>query len=225
MPKPGKTHITILLDRSGSMSATADDAIGGFNHLLEVQKAEPGECTFTLIQFDHEYQIRHFMEPISDIQPLTSRTFEPRGSTAYVDALARSIIETGKALEAIPDPERPFTVIFAVITDGMENASVEHRGPDGRAAVARMVDHQRDTYGWQFAFMGSNQDAIQTGGELHIPAASALTYGNDQEQIKGAFDSLARGISRSRAGGASGQCVAMSFTDEDRKKQEGIKTK
>jgi hypothetical protein len=35
------THITILLDRTGSMESIRDDTIGGFNTFLDQQKDQP----------------------------------------------------------------------------------------------------------------------------------------------------------------------------------------
>lgn len=42
------THITVILDRTGSMQTIRDDTIGGFNTFLEQQKIEPGMATLTL---------------------------------------------------------------------------------------------------------------------------------------------------------------------------------
>ena len=51
--------ITVVLDRSGSMSCIRDDTIGGFNSFLKDQKAAPGEDLLTLIQFDDKYETMH----------------------------------------------------------------------------------------------------------------------------------------------------------------------
>lgn len=218
--KSGKTHITFLLDRSGSMRSTADDAVGGFNTLLENQKKLPGECTVSVIQFDHEYRKDYHMTPIAEIMPLTDKTFVPRGSTAYVDALARSITELGETLEAMPEEERPEIVIFAVITDGMENSSQTYRGPDGRAKVRQMIEHQREVYKWQFAFMGSDEGALEHAEEMAIPMSGRLTYANSGGGVAMSMASLDAGIERARGlRGPGGQSVGMSFTNEDRKKQ------
>ncbi len=40
--KQGYTHMTIILDRTGSMAPIRDDTIGGFNTFLREQKAQPG---------------------------------------------------------------------------------------------------------------------------------------------------------------------------------------
>ena len=45
-----KTHIYILLDRSGSMSSIANDVIGGFNHLINEQKKNGPDARVTFVQ-------------------------------------------------------------------------------------------------------------------------------------------------------------------------------
>jgi len=54
--KTNHTDITIVLDRSGSMSSVASDTIGGFNRFLEDQKKAPGTASITLHQFDHVFE-------------------------------------------------------------------------------------------------------------------------------------------------------------------------
>ena len=36
-----RTHITVILDRTGSMEAIRDDTIGGYNAFLESQRLQP----------------------------------------------------------------------------------------------------------------------------------------------------------------------------------------
>ena len=50
--KQGYAHVAVVLDRSGSMESVKGDTIGSFNEFIKKQKGEPGECTFSLIQFD-----------------------------------------------------------------------------------------------------------------------------------------------------------------------------
>jgi hypothetical protein len=42
------THITMVLDSSGSMQSLKEDTIGGFNAFLDDQEDEDGEATITL---------------------------------------------------------------------------------------------------------------------------------------------------------------------------------
>jgi len=83
-----KTHIYILLDRSGSMSSIANDVIGGFNHLISEQKKNGPDAKVTFVQFDSQ-DPQHVVvagAPISEITDLTSETYIPRGSTPLLDA-------------------------------------------------------------------------------------------------------------------------------------------
>jgi hypothetical protein len=45
------THITFVLDSSGSISKIRDDTIGGFNTFLADQRDEPGRAAVTLYEF------------------------------------------------------------------------------------------------------------------------------------------------------------------------------
>ena len=87
--KSGYTHISVILDRTGSMEPIRDDIIGGFNSFLEQQKAEPGHATLTLVQFDSEdpYEVIHSFEPLDEIPKLSRETFIPRASTPLFDAV------------------------------------------------------------------------------------------------------------------------------------------
>lgn len=38
------TELVFILDKSGSMAGLESDSIGGFNAMLQKQKALPGEC-------------------------------------------------------------------------------------------------------------------------------------------------------------------------------------
>jgi hypothetical protein len=207
------TDITLVLDRSGSMASIRDDAIGGVTAFIEGQKAAPGRCVFTLVQFDHEYQIVHSAVPIADVPPLTRETFVPRGNTAMLDAIARAVTETGARLAAMPEAERTGKVILAILTDGQENASVEyHRNHGGHARVKAMIDHQREVYGWQVIYLGANQDAVAVGASIGVPQSTSMSFAADN--IGQVTNTLSRNVRSYRMGG---QSASLAYTDEDRK--------
>lgn len=164
--------ITIVLDRSGSMSAVRDDTIGGFNTFLEEQKALPGSADVTLVQFDNEYDILYEGRSLPDIAPLSAKTFVPRGSTALLDAVGRTLNATGARLAAQPEAARAAKVLFVIMTDGEENASHEFTAKQ----VFEMITHQREKYQWQIVFIGANQDAVATAASYGIPQTNALNY-------------------------------------------------
>jgi hypothetical protein len=97
---------------------------------------------------------------------------DPRGSTALLDAMGRLVTDAGARLAALPEDQRPGTVVVAVMTDGLENASREWT----HAGVRELVDQQTQAYGWQFLYMGADQDAVEVGTRLGIDAAHAMTW-------------------------------------------------
>jgi hypothetical protein len=169
------THIYFLLDRSGSMQSIKTDIEGGFAAFVDEQRATPGECRVTLAQFDTEYETVYADRPVADVGQLV---LEPRGSTALLDSMARLIIEGGRRLAELPEDRRPGTVIVAIMTDGLENASREWT----HAAVKRLVEQQTTEYAWQFLYMGADQDAIEVGAQIGVPMAQSVTFGRGKSR-------------------------------------------
>ena len=120
MNKP-LTEIVFILDRSGSMQSMVEPAISGFNRLLREQQQVPGHARFTLVLFDDQYELPFHSVPIEEVVELDTTTFVPRGSTALLDAIGRTIDELGKKLSNTPAADRPDQVIIAILTDGEEN--------------------------------------------------------------------------------------------------------
>lgn len=190
-----KTDISVLLDRSGSMASIKADTIGGFNEFLAAQKAEPGEATMTLVQFDSSGYDRVIdAKPLAEAEPLTDHTFQPRGSTPLLDSMARIIQETGERLRAMNPTERPEKVIVVIVTDGEENCSKEFT----RDEVMAMVTHQRGAYKWDFIYLGANQDAIRAAAQVGIPSFMAANYTG--HNTRKAYRAAATLTSASRSG-------------------------
>ncbi len=205
------TDISIVLDRSGSMESVRSDTIGGVNTFLDGQRATPGAATVSLVQFDHKYQELYSGKPVAEAPNLTGETFVPRGNTALLDAIGRTINATGKRLAAMPEADRPGKVVFVIVTDGQENASKEFDAP----TVNKLITHQREAYKWEFIFMGANQDAIAAAGRIGIAKGSSLTYAANAVGTSAAFASATRSTTNYRTG-VSGQTV---FSADDRQAQ------
>jgi hypothetical protein len=123
----------------------------------------------TLAQFDDTYEVVYAALPVSQVPPLA---LQPRGTTALLDAMGRLVTDAGAELAALPEDRRPGTVIVAVMTDGLENASREWTHP----AIRSLVEQQTRDYGWQFLYMGADQDAVEVGRSLGVTAGSSVTY-------------------------------------------------
>ena len=192
--KEGLTEIISLVDRSGSMQSILDDAIGGFNTFLRSQQDQPGEAKLSLILFDHEYQIVHQAVDIQQVEPLNQDTYVPRGSTALLDAVGKTIDAVGERLAATPESEKPSQVIVSILTDGYENASQTYSKPK----VAEMIKHQTEKYNWAFEFQAANMDAFAAAKELSIAPDRVVQFEATGEGVRDAFVQQSQRISAMR---------------------------
>ncbi|HEX7071545.1 MAG TPA: vWA domain-containing protein [Rhodothermales bacterium] len=188
------SHISFILDRSGSMESLRREAIGGFNAFVDSQRLEPGTADLSLILFDHEYLPTLENVDMKRVPHLTDETYVPRGTTALHDAIGRTIDDLGVQLAGLPESKRPEKVIVAILTDGLENASSRYTP----RKVAQMIAHQREKYSWEFVFLGANQDAILTAQQLSIDPAAAYSFAPTAQGVAEAYGSLNREISMRR---------------------------
>ncbi len=188
------TEIAFVLDRSGSMNPIAADAIGGFNTFLAAQQALPGQARLTLVLFDHEYLVPHNNVDIHAVPPLDATTYVPRGMTALLDAVGRTIDDAGARLAATPEAERPAKVIVAILTDGQENASRDYTF----VKVAAMIKHQQEKYSWEFVFLAANQDAIAAAGALSIREQDAIAFAATPQGVRQAHMAVSDRVTLAR---------------------------
>lgn len=208
--KDSLTQISIVLDRSGSMADVRDATISGFNEFVKGQKAAPGDCNVTLIQFDTENAFEEiFDEPLNKVPELTTKTYVPRGGTPLHDAIGRTITTLGSKLEKKSEDSRPGKVVIVVMTDGLENSSHEYTAPK----IAEMIKHQREAYNWEFIFLGANQDAILTGEKLNIPMTHAATYSHTPAGTHNVMHAMASNVRSYRV---TGQSASLNFSKEQR---------
>lgn len=166
------TYIAFILDRSGSMQSMAEEAIGGFNGFLSDQQKEEGEARLSLILFDHEYTPLVENTPIQAVQPLDADTYQPRGTTALLDAMGRTIDDLGKQLAQMPEDERPGTVIVVTLTDGMENASQDY----SYEKLGEMIQHQKKAYHWDFLFLGADLTSTEQSANFKLEPSERIQY-------------------------------------------------
>lgn len=182
------TEIAFILDRSGSMQSMIEPAIAGFNTFLRDQQQAEGDARLTLVLFDDEYLVPCASLPVSEVVELDTTTFIPRGCTALLDAIGRTIDELGARLATLPEAERPGQVVVAILTDGQENASRRFDLPE----IREKIRHQEQHYSWRFLFLGANQDAIATAASIGVAAADSATFMHDAF----GYQSSAKAVSR-----------------------------
>ena len=210
------TDLTIVLDRSGSMSSFGSEVITSINAFLEKQKKEVGKCLVTLIQFDSANRYDVVLDKV-DIKNARLETFDPRGTTPLYDCLGRAINDAGARFKSMAESERPANVVFLIMTDGFENASVEFTSEQ----VKGMVQTQENEFNWNFVYLGANQNAMVEGAKFGTSAAKSANF----KSFDSALDVYSNKLSRSRglaASGASLQAIKASheYTQEEREKTE-----
>jgi hypothetical protein len=147
---------------------------------------------------------------IRKIQPLTRAQYYVRGCTALLDAVGQAIHHIGNVHKYAREEDRPAKTLFVITTDGMENASRTYTYDK----VKKMIEHQKEKYGWEFIFMGANIDAVETAQRFGIQKERAATYRCDSEGTRINFRVMSEIVSRVRSS-ASHQAMKEDLDDAD----------
>jgi hypothetical protein len=186
--------VTLLLDKSGSMSAVRDATIEAVNAYLDTLKEQSGTL-FSLVQFDSNGLEKTCVRtPIEQSPRLDKSNYIPAASTPLVDAAVKTIHAVDASLSQFE--KRP-KVVFAIQTDGQENASTEYTMADLNKLIK-----DKTVEGWQFVFMGCGIDAYDQAAQMGIATADTMSYNATAESTKSAFASAAMNT-RSYLNGAS----------------------
>ena len=178
--KKDLTELVFILDRSGSMASLVDDTIGGFNSMIEKQKAEEGECLVSVVLFNEEQYVLYDRIPIAEVSEMTRKEYFAAGCTALIDAMGGAIHHIGNVHKYAREEDVPEKTVFVITTDGMENASRFYSADK----VRQMVSLEQDKYGWEFLFLGANIDAVETARSYGLREGHAVRYNNDKEGIE-----------------------------------------
>lgn len=166
------TEMVFILDRSGSMQGLEKDTIGGFNSMIEKQKELDGECYVSTILFDDRSEVLHDRVKLSSVPKMTEKDYFVRGCTALLDAVGGAIHHIGNIHKYARPSDVPGKTIFVITTDGMENASRCYSSHD----VKRMIEKEKEKYGWEFLFIGANIDAGLEAEKIGIDRNRSVNY-------------------------------------------------
>lgn len=182
-----KTQIfnLIILDKSGSMGSIANAAISGFNETVggirsaqERFKDTQEHFVSLMIFCDCEKTMVYDMVPVAEVKELTSKEYRPCCCTPLYDAMGISINALYKAIKDKEDA----TAVVTIITDGLENASKEYNG----AAIKALVERMKDEEGWNFSYIGTNQDVQATSASLSID--NHMEFRDDETGMRDAWE-------------------------------------
>ena len=209
--KKNLTEIVFILDRSGSMSGLEKDTIGGFNSLIERQKKEEGEAYISTVLFDNEIQVLHDRVPLDKVRPMTEEEYFVGGCTALLDAVGGAIHHIGNVHKYAREEDRPEKTLFVITTDGQENASTRYTYDK----VKKLVERQKERFGWEFLFLGANIDAAKEAGRFGIQEDRTANYVCDAQGTEVNYRALNKAISRVRCAASACCTEALSGWNDE----------
>jgi len=161
------------------------------DHFCNVIRIKSGSLLFCQI---HLSPCPYDRINLKAIAPITEKEYYVRGTTALLDAVGKTINKIVAVQKHTAEEYRADKVLFVITTDGMENASREY----SYEQIRRMVERQKEKYGWEFIFLGANIDAVETAGRFGIDAGNAANYHADSEGVQLNFQVLSEVITNVR---------------------------
>ena len=173
-PTP-KTYVVMIMDKSGSMWSCKDKARNHFNEQVQEIKAsaEGQDVRVSLVMFNRYLEYRYFNAELESLRELQIRDYTTHGGTALNDAIGCTIDKM--KLEHADLGEDHVSVLFVIVTDGMENSSrtyPKHRQADLKARMASLQESGR----WTFTYMGTEHDVEYAARSYSIPAANVMRF-------------------------------------------------
>lgn len=208
-------ELVFILDRSGSMAGLESDTIGGFNAMIAKQRKEEGKVLVSTVLFDTRTKVIHDRVPLSQVTKMTEEEYEVGGCTALLDAVGQAIHHIGNVHKYARKEDVPDKTLFVITTDGMENASRYYTYDK----VSQMINRQKECYGWEFIFLGSNIDACKEAQRFGIEKEMAVEYLNDPIGTKLNYEVISDAITMVRSTSKSLSADWKKRIDEDYKKR------
>lgn len=173
-PTLDQLDIIFLIDRSGSMSGSETDTIGGFNSYIKREKENGFKTKVTTILFDHQYEVLYSRKDINEVCELTDKEYYVRGSTALLDAIGKTINTLDKEIDN--------KVLFIIMTDGYENSSVEYN----KTQIKNLINNHQ----WEFIYIGADIDSYAEAASIGIRKSRTANYNKSKEGYDDLFASV-----------------------------------
>lgn len=191
------TELVFILDRSGSMAGLESDTIGGFNSMIEKQKKQEGECYVSTVLFDDISEVLYDRVKLINVPKMTDEDYTVRGCTALVDAIGDAIRHISNIHKYAREEDVPERTIFVITTDGLENASRRYTSEH----IKKMIEYQKEKYGWEFLFIGANIDAVETANRYGINQDRAVNYNADSKGTRVLYATVSDAVCCARKSG------------------------
>ena len=173
-----KIYNVVILDKSGSMTSIRKQAVDSVNEtfgcIRSMRKKNVEQEQFvTLVAFcGCEQKVIYENTPIEKVNNITPSDYEPCCMTPLYYAIGNVCTR----LHTTVKDDESASVAVTIITDGYENASRRY----DYERVRRMIERQKEKYGWEFLFLGANIDAAKEAARFGIGADRAVNYKCDE---------------------------------------------
>ena len=198
------SRLIFIADKSGSMREHINDTKGSLMSFLDKQRAQVDPMSKVDIYTFNGSVVNVFSGLISDNIDFP---YDADGCTALYDAIGHTITNTINSLTKLDGVPKPDEVYIIILTDGEENSSSKYT----KGAISELISSQEKA-GWKFIFMGANQDAILSGGNIGLKAGACLNYSQNVLATECAMDSINNAINRVR----SKESTSVNFSQIER---------
>lgn len=205
------TAISIILDRSASMTYRQIETVNAVNRFLKKARADDNlkDADLNLTIFDSVSIDTIRSGKPTDIADFSVRDFEPRAATPLYDAV-------GSGVDDLDRRATDGKGALVIVTDGYENASRKH----SHESIKALLD-DRQSKGWLVVFLGAGLGAAQQGREIGIPYDKVANIGLDQESLDATMDRVRDKIAGYAAtpskDAAAKYSAEMRFRDDERR--------
>lgn len=187
--KPDTVHVGLLIDETGSMMGNEQAVVGGVNEFVEKLRKQEADSKVraTLAMFDLHggepvVRMKYTSIPIDEVDSLGAGDYAPRGATPLNDAVVGTIRKMQKKVK------KEDRAILVILTDGLENSS------ETSTDEVRKLINRKEKAGWEFIYLGANQDAWAAAQSLGVVAPGrSFDY---QASPAGTADALALSADR-----------------------------
>ena len=177
-----KIYNVIILDKSGSMSSIAKQAVDGVNETLggirSSQLKDPSQDNYVTLVAFCGCELRTIFDnvPIAEVRDITPKDYRPCCMTPLYDAVGTTITR----LRPIVEQDKGSAAAVTIITDGYENASREYSGK----AIKELIE-QLKNQGWLFAYIGADHDVEKVAAQMSID--NSLQFDKTEAGTKAMF--------------------------------------
>lgn len=169
-----KTHVAIVLDKSGSMYATREQTIALFNEQVQQMKLDAAdqEILVSLITFNGNVYEHIWDVSVDQIQEIGVLDYVPSGSTAMRDAMGYTIQKYMDTTD-VNEPDTAYLII--AISDGHTNSDKQYNV----AALREMIDSCNTAGNFTFTYLGCSEDYLnELSSALGTTRGNAATWDN-----------------------------------------------